>query len=101
MLHWIAASIPLFLLARWILGRDPRPVNGVYSLPGTWYLVKYGLFRVLMHLRRRQNASRAEVASGEGAGWGMRSRSRPSDMDKPQDLSPEHPLVSIALDTRL
>ncbi|XP_064594937.1 uncharacterized protein LOC135461674 isoform X2 [Liolophura sinensis] len=97
MLYWIATSVSLFLLARWILGGDPRPVNGVYSLPGTWYPIKYALFRLLMQLRRRQNASKAEVTSGDGAGYGMRSRSSPGDMDKPQDLSPEHPLAVDAV----
>lgn len=32
--------------------KDPKPIFGVYSVPGKWYYVKYVLFACLYYLRK-------------------------------------------------
>ena len=85
-------GIGLFFFA---LMPDPTPRCGVYAQPNKWYPLKYVFFRFLLWLRRRKNRN-IKQTTGEGAGYGVRSRSSPEDMDKVQELPKDQPLVSIS-----
>ncbi|CAG2238130.1 unnamed protein product [Mytilus edulis] len=50
----------------------------------------------MLYLRKRRNQN-AKVASGSNAGYGMRSRNSPEDMDKAQTLPNEKPLAVDAV----
>lgn len=77
---------------KFLLRPDPPPVNNVYSQPNKWYWLKYGVFRLMLWLRKRQQH---KEVTGQNAGMGRRSRNSPEDMDKVQVLPKEHPKVII------
>ena len=89
----VAGSIGSVVLMLWALMPDPTPRCGVYVQPNKWYPFKYVFFRFLLWLRRRRNRAMKQT-TGEGAGYGVRSRSSPLDMDKVQELPGDQPLVS-------
>ena len=88
----VAGSVGLILVF-WTLMPDPSPRCGVYVQPNKWYPFKYAFFRFLLWLRRRRNRAMKQT-TGEQAGYGVRSRSTPEDMDKVQELPKDKPLVS-------
>ena len=93
MFSYIAAGSIGLILVFLALMPDPSPRCGVYVQPNKWYPLKYALFRFLLWLRRRRNSAMQQT-TGEGAGYGVRSRSTPEDMDKVQELPKDQPLVS-------
>ncbi|KAK6170139.1 hypothetical protein SNE40_018606 [Patella caerulea] len=78
------AGIYFFLTA------DPPPVKGVYRQKGKWFPLKFFIFKILFWLRQRKS-NKLKKNSGEDAGYGMKSRISPEEMDKVQTLSPNHP----------
>ncbi|XP_067675175.1 uncharacterized protein [Haliotis asinina] len=90
MITLVIAGVVGIYCIKWILTPEPPVKCGIYVQPNKWYPLKYLVFRVLLWMRKRQNQNRKN-ASGEDAGYGMRSRSSPEDMDKVQILPPEHP----------
>ncbi|KAL8588233.1 hypothetical protein ACOMHN_062090 [Nucella lapillus] len=92
----IAASIGSVAVIFWAIMPSPTPRCGVYVQPNKWYPFKYAFFRFLLWLRRRKNQSLKQT-TGEGAGYGVRSRSSPEDMDKVQPLPADQPLAVDAV----
>lgn len=80
------------LLVKFLFQTDPPKINGVYSQPNKWYWLKYGVFKVLLGLRKRQQHKKV---TGKSAGMGRKSRNSPEEMDRPQILPEEHPMVSL------
>lgn len=68
--------------------------KGVYKQPNIWYPLKYGSFFLLLQLRKWKD-SRQKGGTGSDAGYGMRSRSSFSEMEKPQPLNPDYPKVFL------
>ena len=94
MIEYVVILVISYIIAKFLSVKDPEKIHGVYSLPGKWYTLKYYLFYALFTLRERQNKNARAVKEGEAAGYGMRSRSTPQDMEKPWKLPPQQPLVS-------
>ena len=78
---------------KWATKKDPDPICGIYKQKSKWYFLKYWFFRFMLYRRKKQNQN-ASTATGKDAGYGMRSRNTPEDMDKPQILPQNKPLVS-------
>ena len=93
MIIYIIAPISAIFLLKWFTRRDPTPICGIYKQKNKWYPVKYWVFRFMLFLRKRQNKA-TKSTTGSNAGYGMRSRNTPEDMDKAQILPSDKPLVS-------
>ncbi|CAL1532789.1 unnamed protein product [Lymnaea stagnalis] len=98
----LIAAFFLWLLIEWAI----RYINGqhvhipfVYRQPGLFYPIKYHFFRFILWLRKRQNERKQQhkLASSADAGYGVRSRNSPDDMDKLQVLPKEEPLAVDAV----
>ncbi|GFR86483.1 polyprenol reductase [Elysia marginata] len=92
----LAVGLYSWLGVRWITAKNtPDNIAIVYGKLGFYYPLKYRLFRVLLWLRRRQNEKKlkANEASSSDAGYGMKSRNSPADMDKVQVLADGFPMV--------
>lgn len=96
MIIYIIGSISAIFLIKWLRAKDPPPVCGIYNQKNKWYFVKFWFLRFMLYLRKRRNQN-AKVASGSNAGYGMRSRNSPEDMDKAQTLPNEKPLAVDAV----
>ncbi|RUS86660.1 hypothetical protein EGW08_005534 [Elysia chlorotica] len=95
----IFAGLYSWLGVRWITAKNnPKNVH-IYGSIGFYYPLKYRLFRFLLWLRRRQNMKRLEMkeASSTGAGYGMKSRNSPEEMDKVQVLADGFPMAVDAV----
>lgn len=94
MVIYAFTAVGALYLVKLFFTPEPEPIAGVYKVPGARYNVKYCFFRLILWLRQRKN-KKLESTSGQNAGYGVRSRSSPEDMDKAQDLPNvnEHPKV--------
>lgn len=94
MIIYAFTAVGALYLVKLFFTPEPEPIAGVYKVPGARYNVKYCFFRLILWLRQRKN-KKLESTSGQNAGYGVRSRSSPEDMDKAQDLPNvnEHPKV--------
>jgi len=90
-MFWIISVSIVVLFIIFVSRQDVPPIYGVYSQPGKWYRVKYWIFYVIMTRRKRRSDMHA--ATGEDAGYGMKSRSSEKEMECVQLLPLEHPLV--------
>ncbi|KAK7107098.1 uncharacterized protein [Littorina saxatilis] len=94
--YLVAGALGGIVLVFWVLMPSPTRRCGVYVQPNKWYPFKYAVFRLLLWLRRRRNRALKQT-TGKGAGYGVRSRSTPEDMDKVQDLPQDQPLAVDAV----
>nr|XP_034332735.1 uncharacterized protein LOC105339207 isoform X3 [Crassostrea gigas] len=85
MIIYAFTAVGALYLVKLFFTPEPEPIAGVYKVPGARYNVKYCFFRLILWLRQRKN-KKLESTSGQNAGYGVRSRSSPEDMDKAQDL---------------
>lgn len=85
----IAAAV-LVCVIYLVFSPDPPPIEGVYSQPGKFYNLKYWIFSILLSMRKRQNRKQKSVVQDQ-AGWGMRSKNSIEEMDRAQQLPPQHP----------
>lgn len=94
MIIYAFTAVGALYLVKLFFTPEPEPIAGVYKVPGARYNVKYCFFRLILWLRQRKN-KKLESTSGQNAGYGVRSRSSPEDMDKAQDLPyvNDHPKV--------
>ncbi|XP_076444744.1 uncharacterized protein LOC143282822 [Babylonia areolata] len=92
----LAVSVCTIGVVFWAIMPDPTRRCGVYVEPNKWYPFKYAFFRILLWLRRRKNRSMKQT-TGEGAGYGVRSRSSPEEMDRVQPLPKDQPLAVDAV----
>lgn len=92
MIIYALTAVGALYLVKLFFTPEPKPIAGVYKVPGARYNVKYCFFRLILWLRQRKN-KQLESTSGQNAGYGVRSRSFHEDMDKVQDLPNvnEHP----------
>lgn len=96
MIIYIIAPISAIFLIKWLTAKDPSPVCGIYNQKNKWYFVKFCFLKFMLYLRKKQNQN-AQVTSGSNAGYGMRSRNTPEDMEKAQTLPEEKPLAVDAV----
>ncbi|KAJ0178098.1 hypothetical protein K1T71_005921 [Dendrolimus kikuchii] len=68
--------------------KDPKPIFGVYQVPGKWYYLKYVLFAAIYYYRKYSTKHTAAGTDGK-AGRGVKAIADPADMDRAQQLS-EH-----------
>ncbi|XP_034831391.1 uncharacterized protein [Maniola hyperantus] len=66
--------------------KDPKPIFGIYSVPGKWYYLKYVVFACLYYYRKYSSKNHAAGKEGR-AGQGVKAISNPAEMDKAQPLS--------------
>lgn len=94
MIIYAFTAVGALYLVKLFLTPEPKPIAGVYKVPGVRYNVKYCFFRLILWLRQRKN-QKLKSTSGQNAGYGVRSRISPEDMDKAQDLPDvnDHPKV--------
>lgn len=85
MIIYAFTAVGALYLVKLFLTPEPKPIAGVYKVPGVRYNVKYCFFRLILWLRQRKN-QKLKSTSGQNAGYGVRSRISPEDMDKAQDL---------------
>ncbi|KAH9500211.1 hypothetical protein Btru_077485 [Bulinus truncatus] len=90
------AAFYIWLFIEWVIRNlEVRHVHipKVYRQPGLFYPLKYRLFRILLWLRKRQNEQKqkTKLASSSDAGYGVRSRNSPEEMDKLQELPEDKP----------
>ncbi|KAJ8314692.1 hypothetical protein KUTeg_006842, partial [Tegillarca granosa] len=91
MIVYLVSAISAAVVLKWFLQPDPSPKAGIYNQKNKWFFLKYAFFRFILWHRKRQNQKMKSVSSGENAGYGMRSRSSPEDMDKLQELPADQP----------
>lgn len=96
MIIYIIAPISAIFLIKWLTAKDPSPVCGIYNQKNKWYFVKFCFLKFMLYLRKKQNQN-AQVTSGSNAGYGMRSRNTPEDMEKAQTLPEDKPLAVDAV----
>ncbi|XP_061177236.1 uncharacterized protein LOC133185967 [Saccostrea echinata] len=77
------------LTAWFYFAPEPKPKAGIYKQRSVRYTIKYFFFRLILWLRQRKN-KQLKSTSGQNAGYGMRSRVSPEEMDKAQDLPSVH-----------
>lgn len=94
MIIYAFTAVGALYLVKLFFTPEPKPIAGVYKVPGVRYNVKYCFFRLILWLRQRKN-QKLKSTSGQNAGYGVRSRISPEDMDKAQDLPDvnDHPKV--------
>ncbi|CAG9088900.1 unnamed protein product [Plutella xylostella] len=74
----------VLILIIYSLKKDPKPIFGVYSVPGKWYYLKYAVFACL-YFYNKYNKKRKE---GErAAGPGLAVAAAPEHLDRAQSLS--------------
>lgn len=94
MIIYAFTAVGALYLVKLFFTPEPKPIAGVYKVPGVRYNVKYCFFRLILWLRQRKN-QKLKSTSGQNAGYGVRSRISPEDMDKAQELPDvnDHPKV--------
>ena len=94
MIAYALTAVGVLYLVRLYFAPEPKPIAGVYKQRGPRYNVKYCFFRLILWLRQRKN-KQLESTTGQDAGYGVRSRGSPEEMDKAQDLPniKDHPKV--------
>nr|XP_022294324.1 uncharacterized protein LOC111104596 [Crassostrea virginica] len=85
MIAYALTAVGVLYLVRLYFAPEPKPIAGVYKQRGPRYNVKYCFFRLILWLRQRKN-KQLESTTGQDAGYGVRSRGSPEEMDKAQDL---------------
>ncbi|ESO93220.1 hypothetical protein LOTGIDRAFT_119476 [Lottia gigantea] len=85
------------ILALYLLIPERSPIHGVYRQKGRWYYLKYWIFRMIFWLRSYQNKRLTKSTKNNNAGYGLRSRVSPGEMDKVQTLNHDHPLAVDAV----
>ncbi|XP_056014568.1 uncharacterized protein LOC125676912 isoform X2 [Ostrea edulis] len=92
MIAYALTTVGLLYLVKLYFAPEPKPLAGVYKQPSARYTIKYCFFRLILWLRQRKN-KKLKATSGQNAGYGVRSRSSPEEMDQVQDLPSidEHP----------
>ncbi|XP_013188592.1 uncharacterized protein LOC106133418 [Amyelois transitella] len=83
-----AILIVLVLLIYKYKIKDPKPIFGIYSLPGKWYYLKYAVFACLYYYRKYSHKN-SSASKGGRAGQGVKAVADPAFMDRAQPLS-EH-----------
>ncbi|XP_060593544.1 uncharacterized protein LOC132748017 [Ruditapes philippinarum] len=84
----VVCVLAFIIIVRFLSRSDPPKINGIYSQPNKWYLMKFMIFKFLLWLRKLEKNKKV---TGENAGMGRKSRNSPEDMDKVQLLPKEHP----------
>jgi hypothetical protein len=87
----VVCVLAFIIIVRFLSRSDPPKINGIYSQPNKWYLMKFMIFKFLLWLRKLEKNKKV---TGENAGMGRKSRNSPEDMDKVQLLPKEHPKVN-------
>ncbi|OWF52519.1 hypothetical protein KP79_PYT06824 [Mizuhopecten yessoensis] len=90
MILYVIGAILVILVVGWFSKADPPAKCGIYTQPNKWYPLKYYIFLLMLKLRQRKNA-KMNTATGENAGYGVRSRSNVTDMEKAQTLPQDQP----------
>lgn len=90
MILYVIGTILIILVVGWFSKSDPPAKCGIYTQPNKWYPLKFQFLLFMLKLRRRKN-EQMSTASGENAGYGVRSRSCPAEMEKVQTLPPDQP----------
>ncbi|KAF0287948.1 hypothetical protein FJT64_013636 [Amphibalanus amphitrite] len=89
----MAAVVTLALYRLYAGDVPPRVMFDVYTRPGIFYYPKVAYLLALPHHSgsgRRRGTSGAEPSPGTAAGYGVKSRASPAEMDCVQPLA-EHP----------
>uniref|UniRef100_A0A2A4JMP5 Uncharacterized protein n=1 Tax=Heliothis virescens TaxID=7102 RepID=A0A2A4JMP5_HELVI len=82
---WFVGFVISLFVYNWLF-KNPKPIFGVYAVPGKWYYVKYVLFAALYYFRKY--SSKHAAAGPEGrAGQGVKAIADPTAMDRAQPLS--------------
>ncbi|CAG9782082.1 unnamed protein product [Diatraea saccharalis] len=66
--------------------KDPKPIFGVYAVPGKWYYVKYVVFAFIYYYRKYSKRNSAAGSSGR-AGQGVKAIADPASMDRAHPFS--------------
>ncbi|CAG0893018.1 unnamed protein product [Cyprideis torosa] len=75
-------TLPVQRQQQWAMLPDALPpIAGVYQQEGKWFGLKYIIFRSLLLLNKMKRRR-------DAAGYGIKSRSSPDQMDKVQELAP-------------
>lgn len=91
MLQTILLLVAIYAIYFVFFKRNPLPICGVYSQPGKWFWLKYGLFRLIYLIRKRQNEKPKQENSHGTAGYGVKSKTNINQMETAQKLPIDHP----------
>ncbi|XP_005108219.1 uncharacterized protein LOC101853644 [Aplysia californica] len=91
----VSTSILFWLLAQWLPHKlTTVKVPRIYTQPSFHYPIKYWIFRLVLWTRKicqNQLRLRRQQASSSDAGYGVKSRNSPEEMDKLQELPQDMP----------